>query len=67
VQAIIWAQEGGTWRPLPVVLGITDNRETEVLAGLAADQDVAVGIQGPTAMFNFKDAITQVSPANRSL
>lgn len=66
-KAILWSFDGRNWRPVPVILGITDNRETEVLAGASADQKCVISAQAVTQGFNLKEALQNTAPGNRSL
>jgi len=66
-QQVLWVLNGASWRPVPVVLGITDNRETEVLAGLDVGQQCVIAVQAPEPGFSFKEALKNAAPTNRSL
>ncbi|MCK6457583.1 MAG: efflux RND transporter periplasmic adaptor subunit [Phycisphaerae bacterium] len=66
-QAVLWCRQRDGWRPIPVVLGITDNRETEVLAGVEAGTAVVVSAKVASPGFDFKEALNMASPENRRL
>jgi|GEM_PF-1581207 len=58
----------GTWKLVPLWVGITDNIETEVLGGAApGDQFVKKFIDKSKSGFSFKEALKLASPDNRTL
>lgn len=67
MQQVLWAYASGVWKPVPVVLGITDNRETEVLSGLDVGDSCVISVQAPEQGFSFKEALKNAAPTNRSL
>lgn len=67
MQQVLWTYATGKWKPVPVVLGITDNRETEVLSGLDSGGSVVISVQAPEQGFSFKEALKNAAPTNRSL
>jgi HlyD family secretion protein len=67
VQSVLWTYDGRNWRPVPVVLGITDNRETEVLSGPGADFSCVISAQNVGGSYSFSKALQQSTPGNRSL
>lgn len=66
-RSVLWQFSDGRWTPVPVVLGITDNRETEVVAGIEPGQTCVVGLQGDAGGFSLKQALNLASPENRRL
>lgn len=67
MQQVLWVLAGKEWKPVPVVLGITDNRETEVLSGLDEGAVCVISYQAPDRGFSFKEALKNANPGNRSL
>lgn len=58
----------GTWTAVPLWTGVTDNFETQILAGAkAGDQFVDQFIEKTSSGFSLKEAIRQASPTQRSL
>ncbi|MBX3395510.1 MAG: efflux RND transporter periplasmic adaptor subunit [Phycisphaerae bacterium] len=67
---IAWKYDVGTagWKVVPMWVGITDNVFTEILAGGAAgDSYVTKFVQKASGGFDFKEALRQANPSNRSL
>lgn len=65
--SVLWSYENKRWKPVPVLLGITDNRETEVLGGLDSGDAAVISVQMPAAGFDFKEALRQATPQNRTI
>ncbi|MCB9854603.1 MAG: efflux RND transporter periplasmic adaptor subunit [Phycisphaerales bacterium] len=58
----------GSWTPVPLWTGVTDNFETQILAGAKkGDKFVDKFIQISSGGFSLKEAIRQASPTQRSL
>jgi len=56
------------WNAVPLWVGITDNVNTEVLAGArVGERFVKKFTEKSSSGFNFKDALKLASPENRSL
>lgn len=61
-------EESRSWTPIPLWIGVTDNFETQILAGAKpGDQFIDQFIEKNTGGFSFKDAIRMASPTNRSM
>lgn len=67
-RTVLWRRNGGQWEPTPVVIGITDNRETEILAG-AREGDVFISnfVSKGGVVGSVKQALQMANPGNRSL
>lgn len=65
--SIAWQYENGRWTPIPLVLGITDNRDTEVLAGGSPGLSCVISAQAAAGAGGLKEALKLASPENRSL
>ncbi|MEE8171038.1 MAG: efflux RND transporter periplasmic adaptor subunit [Phycisphaerae bacterium] len=67
-KALLWQRESGRWMPVPVWIGITDNHETEILAGAGeGDRFIVSFISRTGVVGSFKQAIELANPSNRSL
>lgn len=66
-QSVLWTMANGAWQPIPVVIGITDNRETEIIAGAEAGTNFVISARPRRSGFSLKEALNMASPENRSL
>lgn len=61
-------ESNNTWTPVPLWTGVTDNFETQILAGAkAGDKFVNKFIVKESGGLGFKDAIRMASPTNRTM
>ncbi|MFO0973932.1 MAG: efflux RND transporter periplasmic adaptor subunit [Phycisphaerae bacterium] len=67
VQGLVWQYTSGQWTPVPVLLGITDNRETEVLAGGSVGLNCVQSVQMSGGAAGLKEALKLANPEGRSL
>ena len=44
-QNTLWSYDKGRWLPVPVLTGVTDNRETQIVAGATAGQSFVTGVK----------------------
>ncbi len=66
-RSVLWTYQQGHWQPIPVILGITDNRETEIVLGAEEGDTVVSAVRLPRPGFSLKEALNQASPENRRL
>ena len=65
-QNTLWSYEKGRWMPVPVLTGVTDNRETQIVAGAAPGQSFVTGVKRKGGV-SIKKAIEMANPTNRSI
>jgi len=67
-RTVLWRRNGSSWTAAPVVIGITDNRETEILAGAAeGDEFISNLVERGGVVGSVKQALQMANPGNRSL
>jgi HlyD family secretion protein len=66
-RTVLWVYENDHWSPKPVILGITDHRETEILAGVSEGMPCVTNARQKSGGGGLKEALKLASPENRSL
>lgn len=67
-KTLLWAEERGQWKPMPVWIGITDNRATEILMGASPGQKFVTSVTRRGGIgTSMKQAMEMANPGNRSL
>lgn len=67
-KTLLWKYDAGKLTPIPVWIGITDNQETEILAGAKSDDRFVTSLIRRGGLgTSMKQAIEMANPGNRSI
>lgn len=66
--SVMWQRDAkGRWHAVPVLAGITDNRETEIISGAKVGDSFVTGVKRRSGAMGIRDALRMANPGNRSI